>query len=142
MGQTSAVSVTLNQEMQFVAQTSSGHQVILDAAEQFGGENAGPQPMQVLLVSLAGCTGMDVISILRKMRQEVESYQVRVTGRRAEEHPKIYTHIDVEHIVTGQVDEKRLAHAIYLSHTKYCPVMAMLQATAKIETRYSINPDQ
>ena len=95
--------------------------------------------MQMLLVSLAACTAMDVMSILRKMRQHVASYTVRVEGQRAEEHPKVFTHIQVEHIVTGEVDEERLAHAIELSHTKYCPVTAMLRATAEIKTGYTIN---
>lgn len=138
MAQNTTATVTLDKQMQFIAHTPSGHQITFDAAEQFGGSNAGPQPMQMLLVTLAACSAMDVISILRKMRQQVDSYTVRVTGQRAEEHPKVFTHIEVEHIVTGEVDEERLAHAIELSHTKYCPVTAMLRCTAEIEARCTI----
>jgi len=128
--------------MHFQAQTAAGHEVILDAAEPFGGQNAGPQPMEMLLLSLAACTAMDVISILRKMRQQVDSYQVRVTGQRAEEHPRVYTHIRVEHIATGDIDEERLARAIELSHTKYCPVTAMLRHSVTMQMGYNINNPQ
>ncbi len=141
MAQDAVVIAALDKQMQFVAETPSGHRVTLDAAEQFGGNNIGPQPMEMLLMSLAACTAMDVISILRKMRQQVNDYKVRVTGQRAQEHPKVYTHIAVEHIATGDIDEERLAHAIELSHTKYCPVTAMLRDTAEIQTHYTIQND-
>ncbi len=124
--------------MAFEAHMPSGHSLVMDAGEDAGGHNLGVRPMHLLLVGLAGCTAMDVISFLRKMRQLVEAYQVVVEGERAEDHPKVYTRIRIRHIITGRVDERRLAHAIELSETKYCSAKAMLGAVAKIETEYEI----
>ncbi|HCJ34755.1 MAG TPA: osmotically inducible protein OsmC, partial [Ktedonobacter sp.] len=87
--------------MRFEVEAGSGHHVTLDAAEHGGGHNEGFRPMELLLVGLAGCTGMDVISILRKKRQDVTAYEVHITGVRAEEHPMVFVEITVEHIVTG-----------------------------------------
>jgi putative redox protein len=81
-------SVELMGDMAFQAGTGSGHSPALDAAPEAGGTECGPRPMEMLLVGLGGCTGMDVISILRKMRQDVTGYEVRVRGERASEHPK------------------------------------------------------
>jgi putative redox protein len=95
--------------------------------------------MELLLVALAGCTGMDVIAILRKKRQQVTGYEVLVRGVRAQEHPRVYTHITVEHLVTGHnVDPAALARAIELSEAKYCGVSKTLDKTARIETAYRI----
>src|SRR5512146_262927 len=101
MGEVLTVRTQLTDGMQFTAQAGSGHTVVMDAAEHAGGEGAGFVPMELLLVGLSGCTGMDVISVLRKKRQEVTGYEVRVRGERAEDHPMVYTTITVEHIVTG-----------------------------------------
>lgn len=124
----------------FDTRTGTGHTVVMDAAVEDEGTEAGPRPMELLLVGLAGCTGMDVVSILDTMRQEVKSYRVRVTAQRREEHPKVFTHILIEHLVTGQVSEDRLARAIELSSQKYCSAQAMLREVAVIETRYEIQP--
>src|SRR5579864_7916542 len=118
---------TLETGMRFIASADSGHSVILDAAEHAGGQNAGFQPMEMLLVGLAGCTGMDVISILRKKRQDVTGYAVHVRGERAETDPKVFTHITVEHVVTGHdISPVAVARAIELSETKYCGAGATL----------------
>ncbi len=126
------------EDMRFGATTGSGHEFVMDASADHGGQNAGPRPMELLLVGLTGCTGMDVISILRKMRQPVTGYRVRVTGERAETDPHVYTHIVIEHILQGDLDEKKLAHAVELSDTKYCSAAAMLRAVAKMEVRWTI----
>ena len=118
---------------------AAGHKITVDGAEEFGGRDLGPRPMHLLLASLGACTAMDVISILRKMRQPVESYHVQVAGECAQEHPKVFTSITVRHIVTGEVDEERLARAIELSETRYCPAHAMLGATAEIRSEYEIH---
>jgi len=118
---------------------SSGHKITVDGGEEFGGQNLGPRPMQLLLASLAGCTSMDVISILHKMRQPVEEYRIEIAAEQAEDHPKVFTNITIKHIVTGKVDEKRLAHAIELSDTKYCPASAMLRSVAQITTEYEVH---
>ncbi len=120
--------VTLLDKMAFEGTANSGHVVILDAAEAVGGENRGFRPMELVLVGLLGCTAMDVISILRKKRQEVTGFEVRGYGERAEEHPKVYTHITLEYHVTGkQVDEKAVRRSIELSAVRYCPAQAMLR---------------
>jgi len=102
-------------------------------------EDTGPHPVQLLLIGLCGCTGMDVISILKKKRQPFTGVQVRATAERAEEHPKVYTEIHLEFVVTGDgVDPKALERSIELSQTKYCPASAMLGEVVDITTSYRI----
>lgn len=133
MGEVLTVRSQLTEGMQFAAEAGSGHTVMLDAAEHAGGSGAGFIPMEMLLVGLAGCTGMDVISVLRKKRQQVTGYEVQVRGERAEDHPMVFTDITVEHIVTGHnVSPEAVARAIELSETKYCGAGAMLGKTAKL----------
>jgi putative redox protein len=122
----------------FSGETPSGHKVLLDGDEAAGGHNLGPRPMELLLAALGGCTGMDVISILRKMRQPVEGYQIEVTGERAEEHPRKYLRITVKHIITGAVEPEKLAHAVELSDQTYCSVAATLRGGAEIIASYEI----
>ncbi len=125
--------------MAFEGTTPTGHTVVLDAGEAVGGENKGFRPLSLLLVGLAGCTAMDVISILRKKRQDITGLQVRVEAERAPEHPKIYTDIVLEFIVQGHgVDERAVARAIELSQTKYCSASGMLSKAAKISAHYRI----
>jgi putative redox protein len=123
-------SATLDEGLSFIGHTSTGHELVLDAAD---GGGRGPTPMALVVLALAGCTGMDVIAMLRKMRQEVTGYEVRVRGERAAEHPRIYTTVVVEHIVRGRnLDEANVARAVELSATRYCPVSAMLGASATV----------
>ena len=140
MADDGTVEVTLQdaEGIAFDIDFATGHRITVDGAEQFGGQNLGARPMHLLLASLGACTAMDVISILRKMRQPVKAYRIQVEGQRAEEHPKVFTSITIKHIVTGDVDEERLAHAIELSNTKYCSAHAMLGTVAQINTEYQI----
>lgn len=139
MGEVLTVRSRLLDGMQFAAEAGSGHTVTLDAAEHAGGQGAGFVPMELLLVGLAGCTGMDVISILRKKRQQVTGYEVRVRGERAEDHPMVYTDITVEHVFTGHdVSPEAVARAIELSEAKYCGAGAMLGKTAKLVHTFRI----
>ncbi|HBR57545.1 MAG TPA: hypothetical protein DEA22_08755 [Blastocatellia bacterium] len=95
--------------------------------------------MEMLLVSVAACTAVDVISILKKKRQDVVDYNVEISGKRAEEHPRKFTSFHIHHIVQGRsVSEKALADAIELSDTKYCSVAATVRPTAQITTSYEI----
>lgn len=111
----------------------------LDAAEDAGGQGKGVRPARLILVALGGCMGMDVISILRKKRQEVSGLEVHVRASRADEHPRVYTHIWVMFMVTGsQVDPAAVERAIELSMTKYCPTANLLKAVVPIETDYQI----
>ncbi len=106
-----------------------------------GPEAMAASPVQAVLAALGGCGAMDVISILRKKRQQVTDYEVVVTGVRAAEHPRVYTHIDVLHRVTGHgVSPAAVEDALRLSETKYCSVHAMLAPAVKIVSRYEIVP--
>ncbi|MEO8971381.1 MAG: OsmC family protein [Ktedonobacteraceae bacterium] len=135
-------AVTLAEGMHFEGAIDSFH-MDLDAEEETGGTSAGPQPHRLLLLALAGCTAMDVISILRKKRQQVSGLNVEVYGRRAVEHPKIYTQIEVVYHVRGNtVDPRAVERAIELSKTRYCPVIATLGRVAVVTTRYDIEEEQ
>ncbi len=125
--------------MRFDAQATSGYHVTLDSNEVSGGQDGGFSPMEMLLVGLAGCTGMDVLSILRKKRQDVTAYEVHVQGIRADNHPKMFVEINVEHRVTGHnIQAAAVARAIELSETRYCGASAMLGKVARIKNTYRI----
>jgi putative redox protein len=129
----------LEHGMQFDSSASSGHHTLLDAADHAGGQNAGFRPMEMLLVGLAGCTGMDVISILRKKRQEITHYNVHVQGVRAETNPMVFVEITVEHIVTGHhIQPEAVARAIELSEGRYCGAGAMLGKVAHLVHTFRI----
>jgi putative redox protein len=139
MAETMTARATLETSMRFEAQAGSGHAVTLDAAEHDGGQNTGFRPMELLLVGLAGCTGMDVISILRKKRQQVTAYEVQVTGVRAEDHPMVFVEITVEHIITGhQIQPEAVTRAIQLSEDRYCGAGAMLGNVAHLTHTYRL----
>ena len=117
--------------MRFVATSATGHSMTLDASPEGGGHDAGPMPIELVLMGLGGCTAMDVLGILRKMRQDVTDYRIEVHGARRDEHPKVFTEVAVEHVVTGhQVSPEAVEKAVKLSWEKYCSVGAMLGSTA------------
>jgi putative redox protein len=119
-------TVTLAEGMHVVGAIDSFH-LDLDAEEYAGGMGAGPQPHRLLLLALAGCTALDVISILRKKRRQVSGLTVAVQGKRAEQHPKIYTRIEVLYRMRGNhVEPRAVERAIEFSRTRYCPVIATL----------------
>lgn len=119
------------------SRTERGHVIGMDA-DPPDGEGAAHSPKEALLVALAGCTSMDVLSILRKKRQDATSYEIAVTGEVVEEHPRIFRTITVEHRVAGPVAAEALRRSIELSATRYCPVNAMLSASATIEHWYRL----
>ncbi len=121
--------------MRVEARTAEGLTVILDSSAE-GGAGAAPAPMETLLAALAGCTSMDVASILRKKRQRPSRYEIVLDGTRAGAHPDVFTRIVVEHRVEGAVEVEALRRSIELSATRYCPVNAMLSAAVVIEHRY------
>jgi putative redox protein len=129
--------------MAFAGLGPSSNTITIDAGFASGGHNSGPEPKELLLLSLGSCTGMDVISILRKKRQQVTQYSVNVHATEATTYPKVYTTILVEHIVGGRsVDPAAVARSIELSITKYCPVHAMLSNVVPIEHVYRVFEDE
>jgi len=130
-------SVKWVQGRQFQTFTGSGHQGVIDSVPN--GASQGPSPMELLLVGMAGCTGIDVVDILGKKRLDVKGLEVRVEGTRAETYPMVYTQIDVVYIVRGKdIPASAVEQAIHLSEEKYCGAGAMLAKTAKINSRYEI----
>jgi len=135
----SVVKVKWIDGMRFVATDSMGHSIVMDASKQVGGEGSGFSPLQLLLAALGGCTGIDVVDIMRKQRQRVEGLEIVVSGERVEEPPRVYSKIHVEYRVKGEdVKEKAVKRAIQLSEEKYCSVGAMLKARAEISSSYSV----
>ncbi|HKF37777.1 MAG TPA: OsmC family protein [Ktedonobacteraceae bacterium] len=133
------VRARLEAGMRFDVETGSGHHVILDAAEHHGGQDSGPRPMELLLVALAGCAGMDILSILRKKRQDISGYEVHIHGERAQEHPRVFVHITVEHILTGHhIRPEAVERAIELTEERYCAASAMLGKTATVQHTFLI----
>ncbi|NLC57490.1 MAG: OsmC family protein [Armatimonadetes bacterium] len=132
-------SVVWTQDLSFTGTADSGFHVPLGAAMEAGGGEDGFRPMELLLVGLAGCTAMDVIAILRKQRQEVTSFEVKVRGERAANHPRVFTTIELEYHVRGRgINRAAVEKAIALSETKYCSAIAMLRQSASVRHRYQI----
>ncbi|NOZ61290.1 MAG: OsmC family protein [Calditrichaeota bacterium] len=124
-----------------VGKADSGHWVAMDGGEKVGGNDAGTRPMELLLMSLGGCTGMDVISILQKKRTPFTKVNMRLEAERADEHPKVFTKIKITFLVYGDKDKIKAAdveRAIELSSTKYCSASSMLKKTAEISYQYEV----
>lgn len=136
--------VTLQDGLHFVGNDTAGYRVDMDATAAAGG-GKGLTPMELVLLGLAGCSAMDVITILRKKRQPVEGLEVEVNGWRSDEHPTVFTTIDLKYIVHGEdVDPQAVNRAIELSRQRYCPVWAMLDKSVQIDASFSIvheNPE-
>ncbi len=126
--------------LQLTGKSGNGSEIVLDhLLPGEGGVEIGPRPLELLLLGLAGCTAMDVVSILKKKRQSFTSLQVKVSAERADEHPKVYTKIHLEFVVQGQeVKARAVARAIELSQTTYCPAAAMLSQAVDITTSYRV----
>ena len=131
--------VNLVKDMEFKGKATSGHTLSMDADDSSGGHNAGFRPMELLLVGFGGCSGMDVISILRKKRQQVSGLEINVKGEKTEDYPKIYKEVHIEYIVTGKgVEKEAVERAIKLSLDKYCSVGATLAKSGTITHSYRI----
>src|SRR5207247_3106632 len=133
-----SASVTLVDGLHFAGDIG-GVRIDLDAEENVGGVGAGPQPHRLLLLAMAGCTAMDVLSILRKKRQQVNGLSVEVQGSRANQHPRVYTRFEVLYRVRGtHIDPQAVARAIELPTTRYCPMIGMLGKVAAVTRRCDI----
>jgi len=124
-------------KQKFAASSPSGHIVALDSDRE---SNTAPGPMEMVLIALGACTATDIVIILEKKRQNLQSLEVVCSGERAIDAPTVWVELEVLFRVRGQVDEGALKHAIELSKEKYCPVAAMLKKTAKISWRHEILP--
>ena len=119
--------------------SESGHTVVMDGAPEYGGENQGPRPMEMLLLGMGGCTAFDVVLILKKSRQAVEDCEVLIDAKRAQSEPKVFTDIHVHFIVKGkELSAERVERAIELSAEKYCSASIMLAKTANITHDFEI----
>ena len=133
-------TVTWTEDLAFDVELD-GHHFMVDADEQFGGKNRGPKPKALLLSSLAGCTGMDVASLLTKMKMPFDSFSLEIHGEMAEEHPKVYTDILIRYIFHGnELNRDKIEKSIKLSLDKYCGVHAMLVKSANIHYEIVLNP--
>ncbi len=130
--------------MRFDIASGSGHTLSVDVPAEEGGQGAGFSPMELPIMALVGCMGMDVVSILRKMRQELSGYRMNARGVRAATDPKVFVEIAVEHIFAGHnLSQQAIDRALELSRTKYCSVSAMLGKTATItHTTRIVTPDE
>jgi putative redox protein len=125
--------------MGFVAETGSGHVLVMDGAPDGGGRNLAPRPMETVLAGTAGCTAYDVVLILKRGRHDVSACQVKVTSERASVDPKVFTSIHMHFSVSGKgLAESAVARAIQMSHEKYCSASIMLAKTAEITTSFEI----
>jgi putative redox protein len=122
---------------QFVAESGTGHAVVMDDAQ--GG--TGAKPVEFALLALGGCTAFDVIGILRKQRQQVTGYEIELHAEQAPEPPMVFTRVEIKHRLRGQIDPEAVRRAIHLSETKYCSVGVMVAKTAKIENTFEIIPE-
>ncbi len=139
MAQEANIRATWKTGWQFEVDDDTGQHLTIDVDQQDGGQNAGFRPMTMLLVGLAGCMGVSVLPILLKKRQDVTGYELRIHGLRAPEHPKVFTEITVEHIVTGHgVQPEAVQRSIELAETKYCGASAMLGKTARITNTFRV----
>lgn len=125
--------------MSFDGSSDSGFVVPLGTDPGVGGDNDGSRPMELIGIGLAGCTGMDVISILQKKKQKITGFEVQVHAEKASEHPRVFTGIEVEYIITGEdIDRAAVERAVELSVTKYCPAQAMLSKAVPITHKITI----
>ncbi len=127
------------QGVTFIAKADSKHWVTIDGPEEFGGSEAASRPMELILFGFAGCAGSDIASILKKMRMNIEQFEIEVDAERADEHPQVFTKIHLKFVFTGKnLKEKNIERAIELTSTQYCPVWAMLKNSVDITFSYEI----
>lgn len=123
----------------FVAESGSGHAIVVDGPAEIGGRNLGVRPMELMLMSVGSCSAVDIVMILKKARQPIDGCEVEVSGTRAETDPKVFTRIHLHFIVSGiGLAESHVKRAVALSAEKYCSASIMLQKAAEITHDYEI----
>ena len=133
------ISVNWVDGMLMVGKSHSGHSITMDGPPEIGGENLGVRPMEMLLLGVAGCTMIDVVSTLKKMRQNLTQCETKVNAERANDHPKVFTDIHIQFVIKGKdLDQNKVEKAITLSAEKYCSASIMLGKTASITHDFKI----
>ena len=133
------LSVNWVDGMLMVGKSHSGHSITMDGPTEIGGENLGVRPMEMLLLGVAVCTMIDVVTTLKKMRQDLSHCETKISAERANEHPKVFTDIHIQFLVKGKnLDSKKVDKAITLSAEKYCSASIMLGKTAKITHDFEV----
>lgn len=136
---TTEATVTFRSGVRFEARAESGHTVVIDGPPEAGGENAGFRPMELMLLGMGGCMALDVVLILRRMRQEVRAYRLNIQAERAEDPPRVYTEVKLEHLLQGEgLEASAVQRAIELAETTYCSGSAMFAKTAKISNTFRV----
>jgi putative redox protein len=136
------VTVNWKGDMTFAGESPSGFPIQMDSDSNFGGTNSGPRPMEMIALGLAGCTAMDVISILKKKRQELTQFDVKMDAPRSHEYPKVFMSAVITYIVSGKnISEDAVLRAIELTAGKYCPAQIMLSQAFPIDLHYEIYED-
>ena len=137
------ITVNWKGDMTFAGESPSGFLVQMDSDSNFGGTNSGPRPMEMIALGLAGCTAMDVISILKKKRQDVTHFDVKMNAPRSHNYPKVFTSAVITYIVSGKkIKEAAILRAIELTAGKYCPAQIMFSQVFPIDLHYEIYEDE
>ncbi len=132
--------VTWSKRLSFIGEADTGFSLPLGANPQVGGDNDGFRPMELIAIGIAGCTAMDVISVLQKKRQNVTAFEVQLRSQQAQDYPRVFTKIEIEYLISGDdIDETAVQHAIELSENKYCPAQAMFNQILPIKLSYKIS---
>lgn len=119
--------------MTFIGRAGTNHIVPMDTTAEFEGDGSATKPLEMLLIALGGCTGMDIVPLFKKMRQDVTAVELNISAERSEEHPRVYTKIDIEYVVTGRsLEEDKVRRAVDLSQDRYCSVSAMLKKACPV----------
>ncbi len=127
------------ENLKFIGDAPSGHSIAIDGPPEAGGDDSAVRPGELTLVALGGCTAIDVVTILKKMRVEFDSFEVVVNAEPAEEHPKVWTKLHLKYIFRGKnINESKVKKAIELSEERYCSVSAMLRKTAELTWEYEV----
>jgi putative redox protein len=133
------ISVNWVDGMLMVGKSDSGHTITMDGPPEIGGDNLGVRPMEMLLLGVAGCTMIDVVTTLKKMRQDLSYFQTKINAERANDHPKVFTDIHIQFFIKGKdLDSKKVEKAITFSAEKYCSASIMLGKTANITHDFEI----
>jgi putative redox protein len=125
--------------MTFIGKAGTNHLVPMDTTPDFGGDSSATKPLELLLLALGGCTGMDIVSLFKKMRVDFSGIEMNLTAERSEEHPNVYTKIDLEYVIYGRgMDEEKVKRAVELSQEKYCSVSAMLRKSCPVNYTWRV----